>query len=108
METQNIYARGTWFEVLQTTKHSQTAVMTLAPGVASSEELNAHPHSDQTLLVVEGEIAAQVGDETMLLHTGDSVVVPAGMMHRFRNDGGSRAVTFSVYAPPEYSSCERG
>ena len=103
MEKRNIYEGLSWFEVMHTTRRTQTALMTLDPGMASSEELNAHPHSDQTLIVFEGEVRVQIGEETEVLHAGDAIVVPAGMMHRFRNVGEIRAVTFSVYAPPEYS-----
>ena len=108
MEKHNIYEGVSWFEVMHTTRRTQTALMTLEPGAASSEELNAHPHSDQTLIVFEGELRAQIGDELEILRAGDSVVVPAGMMHRFRNEGEIRAVAFSVYAPPEYAPKETG
>lgn len=41
-----------WFQVLQTTTRSQTAVMTLVPGGANSEKMNVHEKSDQILLVI--------------------------------------------------------
>ena len=50
----NIYRAKEWFEVLQTTKRSQTAVMTLAPGQSSGDEPEAHSSSDQVLLLVRG------------------------------------------------------
>jgi len=108
MDKRNIYEGASWFEVMHTTRRSQTALMTLEPGAVSSEELNAHPHSDQTLIVFQGEVHAQIGDETDILHPGDAIVVPAGMMHRFHNCGDIRAVTFSVYAPPEFLEDAKG
>ncbi len=104
MEIKNIYDASSSFEVLQTTHRSQTAAMTLEPGEASSEEHDAHPHSDQVLIVFEGEVSAEIGEEKGTLHPGDVVIVPAGVMHRFRNVGSIRAVTFSAYAPPAYGS----
>lgn len=108
MEKRNIYEGVSWFEVMHTTRRTQTALMTLEPGNASSEELNSHPHSDQTLIVFQGEVHAQVGEESAVLRPGDAIVVPAGMMHRFLNKGDVRAVTFSVYAPPEFLAEAKG
>ena len=102
MNIANLQNGSDWFRVLQTTERSQTAVMTLQGGGASGEELSSHPHSDQVLLVVEGEVSAMVSGETKTMRVGDVVIVPAGAKHKFTNPAKSRAVTFSVYAPPAY------
>ena len=102
MKTANIRRTTAWFEVQLTTKRSQTAVMTLDAGGESSEELNTHEHSDQVVLVIEGEIAAEVGGKKMTLRGGDSAIIPAGTPHRLSNGGKTKAVTFNVYSPPEY------
>jgi mannose-6-phosphate isomerase-like protein (cupin superfamily) len=108
MNVAHIHGTREWFEVLQTTKQSQTAVMTLSPGGQSSEETNVHRKSDQVLLVVEGEVRADVEGEKRLLKAGDVCVIPAGTKHRFENAGPGRALTFNVYTPPEYSPHEKG
>ena len=102
MKVANLYRAKDWFEVLQTTSRSQSAVMTLEPGGASSEEPDLHPHSDQVLLVVDGEVRAEVSGEVAAMKAGDTVIVPAGVRHKFTNPTSARAVTFSVYAPPTY------
>ena len=52
--------RGEFFTVLQQTKQSQAAVMTLAPGQdAGPEEVH---DGDQVIYVVEGEALVRVGD----------------------------------------------
>ncbi len=104
----NIRDAESWFQVLQTTERSQTAVMTLKPHGESSENLNVHRNSDQVVLVVEGEIEAEVGDITRTLKTGDTCIIPAGTPHRLNNPSSQAAVTFNVYTPPEYSSHEKG
>jgi len=91
-----------WFEVLQTTPRCQTAVMNLEPGQASGDELEAHPESDQVLLVLEGEVLAEIGEDHAHMRVGDVVVIPAGIRHRFENDTAGAVRTFSVYAPPAY------
>ena len=108
MKIANIHDATAWFQVLQTTERSQTALMTLTPGKQSSEETNVHKKSDQVILILEGEVHAEIADEKRLLRSGDTCIVPAGTPHRFENAGKGRAVTFNVYSPPEYSTNERG
>src|SRR4029079_14326897 len=92
----------TWFEVLETTGRSQTAVMNLKPGQASGDAKEGHEKSDQVLVVLEGEVLAEVGDERARLRAGDVVVIPAGVRHRFANEANGVVRTVSVYAPPAY------
>ncbi len=108
MTISNIHDAKEWFEVLQTTRRSQTAVMILSGGGHSSEEMNVHEKSDQVLFLVEGELLAEVGGERRPMRKGDTCIVPAGTPHRFENKGKGRAVTFNVYSPPEYSANEKG
>ena len=102
MNMKNIHASRHWFEVLQTTDKSQTAVMTLGPGKATGKKAEIHSHSNQTLLVVTGCIKGTVGEEQLALAAGDVIIIPAGTLHHFWNDGDEPATTFNVYSPPEY------
>lgn len=102
VEIHNVWEVKHWFKVLHTTDKSQTAVMNLAPGEASGDEPEAHEDSEQTLIVLEGEVFAEISDERKTLRTGDVVVIPAGVKHKFTNRSHRAAVTFNVYAPPEY------
>ena len=102
MNAANVYQTSKSFEVLQTSAKTQTATMILAPGKSSGPQGNEHPKSEQVLLVIEGEILAEIGEEKTTLRKGDSIIVPGGVAHRFTNHGGSRAVTFNVYSPPAY------
>jgi mannose-6-phosphate isomerase-like protein (cupin superfamily) len=106
MKVSNIRDAKSWFSVLQSSRKSQTATMTLAPGKSSGPKGNEHPKSEQVLFVVEGEILAEIGEEKTVLRKGDAVIVPAGMPHRFVNYSGSTAITFNVYAPPAYDQDE--
>ena len=104
----NIYRAKEWFKVLQTTKRSQTAVMTLGPGQSSGDEPEAHASSDQVLLLIDGELSAEIGRKRSRLKAGDVVIIPQRVKHRFTNRGDRRAVTFGVYSPPEYPPDEKG
>jgi mannose-6-phosphate isomerase-like protein (cupin superfamily) len=102
MELTNITKATHWFEVLQTSERAQTAMMKLSPGQSTGEKADAHESSDQVLLVLDGEIYGEIGDETVTCKKNDVVIIPAGVKHRFTNRGNVVAVTFNVYSPPEY------
>jgi mannose-6-phosphate isomerase-like protein (cupin superfamily) len=108
MNVTNIRDAESWFQVIHTTKQSQSAVMTLQPHGKSSEDLNVHEKSDQVVLIVEGEIEAEIAGKTRKLKTGDTCIIPAGTPHRLTNPGAKKALTFNVYTPPEYAPHEKG
>jgi mannose-6-phosphate isomerase-like protein (cupin superfamily) len=98
----NIYSADKGFKIIETTDRSQTASMTLEPGESSSERPNTHHESDQVLIVLEGNLTAEISGKRTEMKKGDAITVPAGTPHKFTNAGGERAVTFSVYSPPAY------
>jgi|SRR5438874_6455 len=107
MNIRNIREARAWFEVLQTTKRTQTAMMTLKPGRSSGSQKEGHRNSDQVLLVLEGEVEGEIADDTITLHRGDVMVIPAGTKHKFTNRASVDAVTFNTYSPPEYDPGEK-
>ena len=108
MNVTNIGKARKWFEVLQTSERSQTAMMTLAPGAATGRSAEAHEKSEQVLLVLDGELQGEIGHEKRKLQRGDVIVIPAGVKHRFRNPGKRAAITFNTYSPPEYPPATKG
>ena len=106
MKRANINDAVKFFNVLLTAEKSQIAIMRLSPGKSSGPKGNEHPKSEQILYVVNGEILAEVGEESALLRSGDCIIVPRGIAHKFSNLSASPAVTFNVYAPPAYDADE--
>ena len=104
MNIANIHDTKEDFHLLQTTDRTQTATIALNSGQATSEGFNRHPHSDQTVVVLEEELVAEVGDEHEVLRKGQSLIIPAGVNHRLRNDAEERALAFTIYAPPAYET----
>ena len=102
MKLTHIFTAGSGFKVLETTERSQTGLLTLDQGEASSDDPSVHQDSDQVLVVLQGEVTAEIADESALMKVGDAVVVPAKTPHKFINKGQERAVTFSVYARPAF------
>src|SRR2546430_2450693 len=93
MNVKNVREASDWFEVLQTTKRTQTAMMTLKPGKSSGSEAEGHKDSDQVLLVLKGEVEGEIADETVTLREGDVIVIPAGTRHTFSNRSSGEAAT---------------
>ena len=93
--------RGRFFEVLQETERSQTAVMTIAPGRdGGPEETHA---GDQVVFVVEGEAVLTIEGTAHEARAGACVLIPAGALHHVRNPGSRPLFFLTVYAPPAYS-----
>jgi mannose-6-phosphate isomerase-like protein (cupin superfamily) len=92
--------RGRFFEVLQETERSQTAVMTIGPGRdAGPEEIH---EADQIIYVVEGEAVVSVGGDVHHAPAGACVLIPAGVRHHVKNPGAGPLFFLTVYAPPAY------
>ena len=102
MRKHNISNNRRYFSVIETTSHTQVAMMTLAPGEASGPKENDHPDSEQVVLLLEGQLLAEVGDERTIMIAGDVMIIPTKVAHRLTNDGSTPAVTFNVYGPPAY------
>ena len=82
--------------------------MALEPGRATGEKAESHKNSQQILLLVEGTLIAELDGVRESLDSGDVLIIPAGMKHKFTNDGRVTALTFNVYCPPEYPADEKG
>lgn len=104
MNIASIRESGEEFHLLETTGRTQTATMTLKPGAATSDELEVHPHSDQVVLMIEGTLIAEAGDERATLGPDQSIIIPAGVKHRFVNEAKETAFAFTVYGPPAYQT----
>jgi quercetin dioxygenase-like cupin family protein len=102
MNVGNIHESKEELHILETTPLSQTATITIRPGEASSAEMDSHPVSDQTVIVLEGELVAEVDGESEILRPGESLIIPAGKMHRLYNDAAENALAFTVFAPPAF------
>ena len=101
MDVVDVYAhRGEFFRVLQQTRRSQTAVMTIAPGEEAGP-VETHG-ADQIVYVIDGEATITVGGEERRTGPGGLVMIPAGAPHHVRNPGRVPLFFLTVYAPPEY------
>ena len=92
--------KGRFFQVLQETGRSQTAVMTIGPGHdAGPEEIH---DADQILYIVEGEAVVRVDGAEHRAGAGTCTLIPAGARHHVKNDGPGALFLLTIYAPPAY------
>jgi HTH-type transcriptional regulator, repressor for puuD len=75
-----------------------TGITVFEPGTA----IPLHTHNvEESVLVLEGEAAAVVGEDSFELEAGDATWVPAGVPHRFANRGRGRLRIYWVYGGRE-------
>jgi len=71
-----------------------TGVTSFAPGTA----IPLHTHNvEESVLVLEGEATAVIGEESFELEAGDATWVPGEVPHRFINRGAGRMRIYWVY-----------
>jgi quercetin dioxygenase-like cupin family protein len=58
---------------------------------------HSHDHTEQVMLILEGEVTMTIEDETRTLVAGDTVVVNRGLEHELHSDTG---VTFMEALAP--------
>jgi mannose-6-phosphate isomerase-like protein (cupin superfamily) len=105
-------ARGRFFAVLHTTRRTQTATMTVAPGQEAGPA-EVHEGEDQVFLFLDGEAEVKVWErgegkepERARMGPGGVLVVPAGMRHWVKSVGREPLFFFTVYGPPAYGAGE--
>ncbi len=78
------------FPMFWATRNASTAVLyvELEPGRGNGRHTDT---PEEILLVLEGDVEVEVGDERTVLRPGGIVLVPSMVPHRFRNVGSTTA-----------------
>ncbi len=69
------------------------------PGAEFAQHV--HEASDDTILVLQGEVNLRQGDSLRLLRAGEAAFVPAGQIHGTITAGSSEAIMISFQTPPD-------
>ena len=72
-------------------------VYCLEPGQA--QKPHRHEQADKLYAVLEGEVRARVGEESVSITTGQAVLAPAGIDHGLENVSTARAAVLVFMAP---------
>jgi len=75
--------------------------------IGAGAPTHAHP-VEEVLTVREGEAEMWIGDERAIVAAGQSLIVPAGRMHGFRNSGTATLHIHAVLASPVFEAAVEG
>ena len=75
--------------------------------IGAGAPTHAHP-VEEVLTVREGEAEMWIGDERAIVAAGQSLIVPAGRMHGFRNCGTATLHIHAVLASPVFEATIEG
>jgi quercetin dioxygenase-like cupin family protein len=60
-----------------------------------------HPNADEVLYLIRGQVRVHAGQETQALQPGDSLSIPAGLVHQIENVGSENAEMTIAYSTGE-------
>lgn len=62
---------------------------------------HVHKRHEETFLVLEGQYEVRLGQDIVVVATGDYVFVPRGTPHTYRNAGPAPARVLNIISPPD-------
>jgi quercetin dioxygenase-like cupin family protein len=65
-------------------------------------DTHSHEHTEQVMVVTEGELTLTVAGETRTLRAGDGAVINRGVEHSVRSEGGCRFVEALAPVPLDH------
>ena len=71
--------------------------VTLAPG--KGHNFHKHPDQEEVIIVISGEVEQWLDRDKRRLGSGDSVFIPAGMVHASFNAGEGEAKLVAILSP---------
>lgn len=88
----------TWFASRQLGNSGAMTVgtATLPPGGENPRHF--HPNCEEVLHVLRGTIIHMMGDDEAELGPGDTITIPAGLIHNARNTGGTDALLLICFS----------
>src|SRR5208337_4999737 len=90
------FRRATYVDRAMGSVHMGTGICFLDPNGA----IQLHLHSfEESFYILEGSVLAQIGDKTYTLGPGNFGLIPTGLPHAWRNNGGTPARWLEMQAP---------
>ena len=78
-------------------RHLTVIDVTLAPG--KGHDFHKHPDQEEVIVVVSGQVEQWLDRDKRLLGPGDSVFIPAGVVHASFNAGSGEAKLAAILGP---------
>jgi quercetin dioxygenase-like cupin family protein len=80
---------------------SSISVLRLLLHPRHSGRKHRHPNADEVICLIQGQVRVHAGDETQALQRGDSLSIPAGLVHQIENVGSDDAEMTISYSTGE-------
>jgi quercetin dioxygenase-like cupin family protein len=80
---------------------SSISVLRLLLHPRHSGRKHRHANADEVLCLIRGQVRVHADDETQTLEPGDSLSIPAGLVHQIENVGGDNAEMTIAYSTGE-------
>jgi quercetin dioxygenase-like cupin family protein len=78
---------------------AELRIETVNPPSEAMEPLHIHPRQESGAIVSSGSLRFLVAGEERLVRAGEEIVIPAGVPHRFWNDGDEDALATQFFRP---------
>jgi len=78
---------------------ARSEVQVTLPPVCEVPPPHIHPQQEETFTVIEGSLDVLVGQEWRSLGAGETVTIPRGQVHTFRNRSGQNVMFKTVHTP---------
>ena len=85
-------------------KMGNSETMTFGRAVLKAGQANfrhSHPNCEEILHVLSGRIIHSLGDEFYPMGPGDTIVIPANVVHNASNDGNDTAIMTIIFSTPD-------
>jgi quercetin dioxygenase-like cupin family protein len=66
-----------------------------------SGQRHRHPNADEVIYLIRGQVRVRAGEETQVLQPGDSLSIPAAVVHQIENAGSDDAEMTISYSDGE-------
>ena len=86
----------------ESAKRLQVILSVIEPGSGSGKEPYTHDSDEECVIVLKGELEFGVGQETYMLHEGDSLTFESRIPHWNRNPSATKTEVLWILTPPSY------
>ena len=88
-----------WFSSPAASNAKDLVVLEVTLSPAHGHNFHKHPHQEEVIYVIEGEIEQWVGQEKRVLRPGDSAFIGTGVVHASFNVGNRTAKVLAILGP---------
>ena len=90
-----------WLSRPESTNAKDIVAMEVSLSPGYGHDFHKHPEQEEVIYVIEGSVEQWLEDKKQVLNAGDSVFIPADMVHASFNVSSQSAKLFVTLSPPK-------